>query len=141
MFDKTVIHAPQRTQFVDRNITVNEHRAPTDDSVKLLSEMELAAENKLVCRGEIRNNTLAAQWNVVQECSSGAMDFKVILRVKLNGTEHVLRFPVQYQYGHDTPAIVQEIRDKLANLITEQILINAFDDHVVSTAIRQIAAR
>lgn len=141
MFDRTVIHAPQRTEFVDRNITVTEKRAPTDESVRLLSEMELAAEQKLICRGEIRNNTLAAQWNVFQDFASGMMDYKVAVRVKLNSTDHTLRFPVQYKYGNDEQAVVLAVRDKVAELIATQILMEAFNDRAVSDAVRRLAMR
>jgi len=139
MFDKTIVHSPSRTEYVDRNITITEKRAPTDQSVKLLSEMELAAENKLICRGEIRNNTLSAQWNIFQDVASAMMDYKVAVRVMLNGKEHILRFNIEYKYGNDEGAVVRVVRDKIATLIAEQILISAFDDMAVTDAIRRLA--
>jgi hypothetical protein len=94
--------------------------------------MELAAEDRLICRGEIRNNTLAAQWCVFQDYASGMMDYKVAIRVKLNGEEHLLRFPVEYKYGKDQQAIVVAVRDKIAELIATQIMLDAFNDAAVS---------
>ena len=141
MFDRTVIHAPRRTECVDRHVTITEKRAPTDQSVKLLSEMELAAEDRLICRGEIRNNTLAAQWNVFQDCASGMMDYKVAIRVKLNGEEHLLRFSIEYKYGKDQQAVVVAVRDKIAELVAAQIMIEAFNDAAVSDMTRRLAMR
>lgn len=141
MFDRTVIHVPQRTEYVDRHVTITEKRAPTDQSVKLLSEMELAAEDKLICRGEIRNNTLAAQWNVFQDCASGMMDYKVAVRVKLNGDEHLLRFPIEYKYGKDHQAVAIAVRDKIAELVATQIMLEAFNDVAVSGMIRRLSMR
>jgi len=139
MFDRTIIHTPTRTEYVDRNITVNEHRAPTDQSVKLLSEMEKAAEDKLICRGEIRNNILSAQWSVFQDIASGMMDYKVAVRIKLNEKEHIIKFPIQYKYGRNEHEIVIAVRDKLSSLIAEQILIDAFNDRAVTDAVRRLS--
>lgn len=49
MFDRTFIQ-PTRTEYVDRNVTVTEKRAPTDESVKLLAEMEEAARARITNR-------------------------------------------------------------------------------------------
>lgn len=141
MFDRTVIHAPQRTEYANRHVTITEKRAPTDQSVKLLAEMEMAAEDRLIRRGEIRNNTLAAQWNVFQDYASGMMDYKVAVRVKLNGEEHILRFPIEYKYGKDQEAIVIAVRDKIAELIAAQIVVEAFNDAAVSDMTRRLAMR
>lgn len=43
-----IVQVPGTTRYVDRNVTINEHRAPTDESVKLLKEMEEKAEAKLI---------------------------------------------------------------------------------------------
>ena len=139
MFDRIVMHAPQRTEYVDRNITITEKRAPTDQSVKLLSEMETAAEDRLVCRGEIRNNTMSVQWNVFQDIASAMMDYKVVVRIKLNGTEHLLKFNIDYKYGKDQEAVVVAVRDKIAELIATQIMIDAFHDKAVSDMTRRLA--
>ena len=37
-----------RTEYVTRNVNVTEHRAPTDESVKLLREMEAKAEAEVI---------------------------------------------------------------------------------------------
>src|SRR5437899_141820 len=49
MTNRTIILSPQ-TSHVTERVTehVHEHRAPTDESVRLLSEMEKAARDKIV---------------------------------------------------------------------------------------------
>jgi hypothetical protein len=137
MFDKTtIVHRP--TKIVDRHVTITENRAPTDDSVKLLREMEQAAFDNMICRGEIRNNTLAAQWTVFRDSSASMMDYKVIVRVKLNGNDHVIRFPMEHQRGQDEQAVVLEVRDKLAKLIAEQVITEAFHDMQLHSMVRQL---
>lgn len=63
MFDRTHIH-PTRTEYVDRDVsvTIKEKRAPTDESVKLLGEMEAAARERIVERyvATLEDNTLSA---------------------------------------------------------------------------------
>lgn len=45
MFDKTTIALPD---IINQHTTIHEHRAPTDESVKLLREMEEAAKKAIV---------------------------------------------------------------------------------------------
>jgi hypothetical protein len=48
MFDKTALYVGSRTSHHHHRAEVHEHRAPTDESVRLLREMEQAAEQKLL---------------------------------------------------------------------------------------------
>lgn len=60
MFNKTYINRGSTHSHITANVT--ETRAPTDESVRLLSEMERAAEEKLVARytAKIEDNGLNA---------------------------------------------------------------------------------
>lgn len=64
MFDKTVLAVGGgRTEHHhnhDVDVTVN--RAPTDESVRLLKEMEAAAREKMYGRYETEGNALRARW-------------------------------------------------------------------------------
>ena len=59
MFDTYVQR--HTTEYVDRNITVKEYKAPTDESVKLLNEMTEKALNNIVKTFSTSNNTLQAK--------------------------------------------------------------------------------
>lgn len=139
MFDRTVINMRPTTEYVDRHVTITEKRAPTEQSVRLLNEMEQAAEDRLICRGEIRNNTLAAQWSVFQDFASAMMDYKVAVRVVLNNKEHILRFYIQYAHGKDRQSVVVAVRDKIAELIATQIMADGFNDFAVSEMTSRLA--
>ena len=52
-----IVQQPARTEYVDRHVTVTEKRAPTDESVKLLREMEAKAEAEVVKAVSVSNST------------------------------------------------------------------------------------
>lgn len=58
MFDTTIVRTPSTVR-VEETRTVTEHRAPTDESVRLLAEMEDAARKRIVAAYALRPNDLA----------------------------------------------------------------------------------
>jgi hypothetical protein len=119
MFDKnTFITHTHPVQRVDSNITIN--NAPTDESVRLLKEMEEAAEDKLLYRGEIRDNTLSAQWNVFKDVAINM--YKCAVRIKLNGIDHLFKFQIEKQYGMNRFDVAMLVKDKLAVFIADEII-------------------
>jgi len=124
MFDRTFISAPKETTYVDHNVTITEKRAPTDESVKLLAEMERAAENKVIGHGEIKNNTLAAEWFISEDLLNWR--YNVAVRVKLNGGEHIIKFTLEDEYKDDLDTLIDVVRGKVAERIADDILLPAF---------------
>lgn len=124
MFDRTFISAPKETTYVDHNVTITEKRAPTDESVKLLAEMERAAENKVIGHGEIKNNTLSAEWFVSEDLLNWRHN--VAVRVKLNGREHIIKFTLDDEYKDDLDTLIDAVRGKVAERIADDILLPAF---------------
>lgn len=99
MFDKTYIstgksggsHHSHRHE-----VTVNEHRAPTDESVRLLNEMEQAAKNNLLNSIVIKDNTLNGVVFYFREDPMLVVGrFKYMAKFKLNGRE--FRFNGEYE--------------------------------------------
>jgi len=119
MFDTHILHQHRGTHFIDRNVTINEHRAPTDKSVALLKEMEQAAEDKLICRGEVKDNLLSAQWDVFEDYMT--MRLRCIVRVKLNGKEHLLKFYIDRATMYEEHAVYDVILEKLSSLVAKEI--------------------
>lgn len=112
-------HYHTHTSHVTSNSTVTEKRAPTDDSVKLLKEMEKAAENKLLSRIEINNTLLEI---VAFEVSENVLDrgYKCLFVVKINGKiiEHAVDIS-----KHNTPQeLMQEVYRKISETFTEELL-------------------
>lgn len=141
MFDRTIINSLREDRVVEKTVTIHEHRAPTDDSIRLAGEYQKAAEESVVCRGEVRNNDLAARWAVMQDFASAMMDYKVAIRVRLNGKEHVLRFSLERQHAKTQQDVVLFVRDKVAELVANQLLEAAFKDAEVVGAIRSATGR
>jgi hypothetical protein len=68
-------------------ITATEKRAPTDESVRLLQEMEEAALKRLVQRSVLRDNRLSAEWQVFDDFGELEVGKRVIVRLSVNGKE------------------------------------------------------
>lgn len=81
MFNKTIIH--QHTPSYPSHVSVTEKRAPTDESVKLLKEMEKKAEEKLLEACELKNNLFTCTWFTMREMFS----IRVLIRMKINNVE------------------------------------------------------
>ena len=74
MFDRTfIVPGKTRTEYVTRE--VHEHRAPTDASVKLLKEMEAAADAKRIVSFKLEANAMTGAIEVWQEPAQGYMIF------------------------------------------------------------------
>lgn len=75
------------------NVTINEHRAPTDESVKLLNELQEAAMKNLICSIQIDDDNNVK--GVIQYYRLADPSFKnrVQFQIKfcLNGKDHLIR--------------------------------------------------
>ena len=88
---------------VDANIRVNEHRAPTDESVKLLNEMERKAQDNLVMKiSDNRPNALHLEIFIFQKYAT--MDLlpkgTMALRVNINGKKYERSVALTSSYMH-----------------------------------------
>lgn len=118
MFDTYVQR--HTTEYVDRNITVNEHRAPTDESVKLLNEMTEKALNNIVKTFSTTNNTLQVTAAVYEDYRNQQRE--VLCKFVLNGKENILRVDIP-TYEYDTPKkIVQELYKQVCNKLALEIM-------------------
>lgn len=122
-----IINARTRTEYVDRNVTVTEKRAPTDESVRLLKEMERAAEDKIIDSIRVSDTHFEC---VVQSSLDVASDAFVMRAIfKLNGrrleAEHTIqRCKASTQDRLD--AAFSGLRDEVAKVISSEILRGAF---------------
>jgi len=78
MFDTYQVRAV--TEHVTRK--VHEHRAPTDESVKLLREMEAQAKSEVVDSIHLKDNTFDAKLYISKELMS--LQRRYTIRFKLN---------------------------------------------------------
>lgn len=126
MFDRVEITHLTRPgyQYVD----VTEKRAPTDESVRLLREMEKAATDKIIKSLELASNTLNARVHVMKEHLSGKNQFAIIM--DLNGKRYDIRASTNEYDSIDTQ--VEQIYQSIGNQIAQIIMPDVF-----STAMKE----
>lgn len=105
------------------NTTVHVKRAPTDESVKLLREMEQAAKDNIVHTLKLEKNGFEA---VVHFCIS-ALDLNYMGKAifDLNGKRMVVEESISQYQG--PKALVQALMKKISEKIAEEVLQHAFD--------------
>lgn len=84
MFDSHYHTTKRVTEY--SNISVTEKRAPTDESVRLLKEMEQAARDKVLESIKLENNLVSAIVHKMYEPLSYRQLYAVL--VKINGKDH-----------------------------------------------------
>jgi hypothetical protein len=83
MFDRVIVN-PQRGP-TDQYVTVTERRAPTDESVRLLQEMEAAVTERVIARYGLQNSMIDAEWIAMKVPQR--REVRVLCRVKLREKE------------------------------------------------------
>jgi hypothetical protein len=116
-----IIH-DTRTEYVTRNINVHEHRAPTDQSVALLKEMEKAAAEKIVETIRVGDTRFECVVHSERDC----MNDQIIMRAvfSLNGrretAEH--RWTPNRGCPSGTPEAWVGLRDAIASVIATKMI-------------------
>lgn len=122
MFD-THHHGP-RSIHSTSHTDITEKRAPTDESVKLLSEMERAAEKKLISITRLDNNTFKATWHIWEDFMADTL--RATVRFELNGQPHEMEVPIERHIRFKAQDIAKEIHkaiiSELAAVLTVELL-------------------
>lgn len=119
MFD-THHHGPARV-----NVTTTEHRAPTDDSVRLLSEMEEKVLKRILSRHTLQDNAFNAEWYIIQH--NHIDDMELVCRFKLNGEEkkitlNLCRFDIRMQDPMVTvKKVCEAVQQEIAKILTVEL--------------------
>lgn len=114
---------PYARHVEDRRV-IHEHRAPTDESVKLLRDMEAAAQAKLISITKLESNAFSATWHLFEEPTS--FSTTAICRFTLNGVEHRLEIPIKPDWRYTPQAIAEHVRDAVALKLAEILTIDLF---------------
>jgi len=112
MFDRIIL-APRPSEPVTVTQHVHEHRAPTDESIKLYKEMleKAQAEVVKVTLDQMEGNTLSnARVEVSQQFDS--MDRKYQFWFRLNGADYKIEFNLND---------LDELREKIAHKIVVEL--------------------
>lgn len=123
MFNKIYTLGRTRTEFVDRNITVTEKRAVTDESVKLLNEFQEKALENLLLKGETDNNIISARWYIFKSYLDYSYAKSIRVVVTLNNKEYLIEDLISYFDIEDksTSDILKKVYEMISKKITEVI--------------------
>lgn len=118
MFDTYVQR--HTTEYVDRNITVKEYKAPTDESVKLLNEMTEKALNNILKTFSTSNNTLQAKVAVYQDHRMQVNEF--MCKFTLNGKDHMLRVEINAYETPDMNSMIEKLYTKVCERLAQELM-------------------
>jgi len=102
-----------------QEVTITEHRAPTDDSIRLYGEMKDKALNSILMSGFDRLD-IDFKWAVVEDSYKMCVTFYYSMEIKgrkANGRVDVYRD----QLSHGTSDKVSEIAQKAVKAVSETI--------------------
>ncbi len=116
-----VIQPPARTECVDRHVTITEKRAPTDDSVKLLREMEQKAKAEVIKSVSVGNSVFECVVHHAHDMMSDKLRWRAVF--KLNGKQMTADIETS-PYESNLPA--DRLRDEMAKVIASEVLNDAF---------------
>lgn len=117
------VHMPTRTEYVTRD--VHEHRAPTDDSVRLLREMEDKARQQVEQSINVGGNDFECVVNIQAESMS--MDTVAVALFRLNGKQMRSEARVEgWQQKDDVLPLAERLCDAVAKTIATEIVGPAF---------------
>jgi len=108
------------------SISVVHKRAPTDDSVRLLKEMEDAVIQNIVDSITVNNNEFNCKIYYMRDNLN--MDNKYSIVYSLNGNKHVCNITIPQEMGHSNEIQQKQIKlihSALAEDIASQILMSS----------------
>lgn len=125
MFDKNLhVHGSHTTTYVDRNVTVHEHRAPTDESINLANEMRDKVEQNFIGSFPLENNL----FNAMVYLSLEPINYDVwfLVRYKINHQTHEVKFSMPANVMTSTrferdPIIANKIIREVSNDIAKML--------------------
>jgi len=117
-----VLQPRTETHYVDRTVTVN--RAPTDESVKLLKEMEKAAQDKVIESVKVGDTHFECVVHVWREMESDDQVYRAIFSLngkKLTAEHRIWRGDV----AKNRWAGIDGLRNDMAKVIAGEVLVGA----------------
>ena len=115
-----------------REINVHEHRASTDQSVKLLKEMEEKALDKIVESFVLKDNTLQTEIAVFISADTFGKNLQYCFN--LNGVKMKGKFVVDYTW--DTTMMINKVYEEMSKSIAS-VMFDNMDKHTVGVLFRK----
>jgi hypothetical protein len=109
------------TERVTESVNITEHRAPTDESVRLLREIEAEAQKKILASIRVQNTPVDTVIQVFEDWPNDKTVFRMVY--KLKGLRHEVKHEVASMgFGKSPEDICMELRDALAKDIANNLL-------------------
>jgi len=118
MFDTYMTPRP-RTEYVTREVNITEKRAPTDESLKLLREMEKAADAKRFACMKIAGNTFNCHVEIWRDVSQGYMIFAGAV-FDVNGKRCTAQASIMEP--SDKAGLMQALHAEIAKVFAAEVL-------------------
>lgn len=122
MFD--TIHVNRVFDSSLRAVTVTEKRAPTDESVRLLKEMEQKARDNIIASIELDSNLVKGRVFVMKEWLSGKNNFAVLMDI--NGKR--VEIKVSTDEYDSVESQMQRIYEEIGKRIAVEVMPAVFDE-------------
>jgi hypothetical protein len=121
MFNKTVIHQ-QNDRLVPYEKTVTEHKAPTDDSIRLLNEFQEEARKNLIRQIPLKNNIIKGDISVF-DCKIDNVKL-ISIRFAVNGEEIIIEDKITDDINMNPDAAAEKIINMISKTIAQKLTIN-----------------
>lgn len=128
MFDTTINEI--RTGMPSR-IDIHEHRAPTTDSARFLSELQREAEKRIIATVPLEDNLIKGQVFLHHYYAINA--YQLVAAYKVNGKTFettVEKSAFQIRTVEDQVKFLHELRDKIATDIANDLLNSNLDQRI-----------
>ncbi|MCK5236916.1 MAG: hypothetical protein KAR06_08020 [Deltaproteobacteria bacterium] len=116
MFDKTIVQTGPQKVYKE----THEHRAPTDESVRLLKEMEAKALKSILGQFRVETNTLKGLVTAFAP-QLETMDTVVIYQFNINGEKYEVREKVD-KWAMNKDTIYKNLCDAVAKDLAYQFV-------------------
>jgi len=116
MFDTTILKSPDTIRV---NTTITEKRAPTDESVRLLREMEDKAKQEVIKAVEVKDNNFSAVLHHMHDYLSCCTKLRLIYSI--NGKKLTTDYSIS-DFKNNPDEWIPELVDTVAKDIASHIL-------------------
>jgi hypothetical protein len=126
MFDKYSLSPSPSHTSVSVSGSIHEHRAPTDESVRLLREMEKAAFESVIERIDLKNHV---KGTIIRKLSMSGFDHEIVVCFELNGEKYYTKpYTVPANYTLDPKEWVQKLINGMSEAIALKLLEKGFKE-------------
>lgn len=117
MFDTTIVkQSPAYPQ------TVHEHKAPTDDSVRLLNEMQDKAKNNIIKNIIVDDNIVNGSITITQDHYSMGKQYVVYFKFNLNGRDYIIEETFKPEALDDKRTLINRFYEEFAKRIATKLI-------------------